>query len=235
MLYNVLRGDSMKSFSNILWGIVLVLLGLVFGLNAIGVTDINLFFDGWWTLIIIIPCFINLFHDDEKIGSLIGVCIGVFLLLGCQGIIDFSLIWKLIVPIVLVVIGLSMLFKNSVKDKIKKEIGSINKKSNNKEYSACFSGTDLDFSNEEFRGCDLNASFGGIKCDLRKSKIKKDAVINAFSVFGGITIFVPDDVNVKIVSSSIFGGVSGKGRDVSSDAKTVYINASCLFGGVEIK
>ena len=107
-----------------------------------------------------------------------------------------------------------MLFKNTVKDKIKKEIGSINKKSNNKEYSACFSGTDLDFSNEEFRGCDLNASFGGIKCDLRKSKIKKDAVINAFR---------------------IFGGVSGKGRDVSSDAKTVYINASCLFGGVEIK
>ncbi len=29
-------------------------------------------------------------------------------------------------------------------------------------------------------------------------------------MFGGIEIYVPDDVNVKIKSSSIFGGVSEK-------------------------
>ena len=45
----------MKKFRNILWGLVLIILGLIFGGNALGITDINLFFDGWWTLFIIVP------------------------------------------------------------------------------------------------------------------------------------------------------------------------------------
>ena len=40
----------MKDLSRILWGIVLVLLGIIWGLNATGVTNIDIFFDGWWTL-----------------------------------------------------------------------------------------------------------------------------------------------------------------------------------------
>ena len=53
----------MKKFGNLLWGLVLIGLGLIIGGNALGITNINVFFDGWWTLIIIIPCFIGLFKD----------------------------------------------------------------------------------------------------------------------------------------------------------------------------
>lgn len=81
----------------------------------------------------------------------------------------------------------------------------------------------------------MTAVFGGIKCNLSKSNIKKDVVINTLSVFGGITIIVPSDVNVKVVSTSIFGGVEKKERDFDSKNKTIYINATCLFGGVDIK
>ena len=41
----------MKKFRNIIWGIVLILVGLVIGGNALGITNIDLFFDGWWTLL----------------------------------------------------------------------------------------------------------------------------------------------------------------------------------------
>ena len=34
----------MKSISNTLWGIVLIVLGLILGLNATGLIDIDLFF-----------------------------------------------------------------------------------------------------------------------------------------------------------------------------------------------
>ena len=51
----------MKEMKNVLWGMVLIILGLILGGNALGIFDINLFFDGWWTLFIIVPCFINLF------------------------------------------------------------------------------------------------------------------------------------------------------------------------------
>ena len=34
----------MKKFGNILWGIVLIVLGLIIALNALGITSINIFF-----------------------------------------------------------------------------------------------------------------------------------------------------------------------------------------------
>ena len=49
----------MNNYSNVLWGFVLIIIGIVFGLNALDITDINIFFDGWWTLFIIVPCFID--------------------------------------------------------------------------------------------------------------------------------------------------------------------------------
>ena len=84
----------MKSFGNVLWGIVLIVVGLIIGGNALGITNINIFFDGWWTLFIIVPTFIGLFRENEKTGNLIGLLIGIALLLGCQNILDFDLIWK---------------------------------------------------------------------------------------------------------------------------------------------
>ena len=56
----------MKKAENILWGIVLIILGLIIGGNTLGITNINIFFDGWWTLFIIVPCFIGLFKDSDK-------------------------------------------------------------------------------------------------------------------------------------------------------------------------
>ena len=225
----------MKKMSNWLWGIFFILVGVIFAINALGVADINIFFDGWWTLFIIVPCFIGLFNDEDKKGSIIGLLIGVLLLLGCLDVIDFDLIWKLMVPIVLVIIGLSFIFKDAFNSKIKEEIKKLNK-SGNKEYSATFLGQDLDFSNEEFSGCTLNAVFGGVKCDLREAIIKEDALINASSIFGGITILVPNDVNVKIKSTAVFGGVSDERKKKTKDGQiTIYVEATTVFGGIEIK
>ena len=71
----------MKKFGNVLWGIVLIVIGLIIGGNALGITNINIFFDGWWTLFIIIHCFIGLFKANEKTGNLIGLLNGLPILL----------------------------------------------------------------------------------------------------------------------------------------------------------
>lgn len=226
----------MNNIKNILWGIVLVIIGVIIGLNTIGITDIDIFFDGWWTLFIIVPCFIGLFTNKDKTGNIIGLLVGVILLLGMQNIIDFNLIWKLLLPSIIVIIGLSLIFKNTFNNKINNEIKKLNNKNTkDNEYCATFSGQRIDFPNEEFKGATLNSVFGSITCDLRGAKIKEDVVINASSVFGGIDIIVPDDVNIKIKSNSIFGGVNNKKKNNTDKKYTIYVNASCLFGGVDIK
>lgn len=225
----------MNKISNLLWGLIFILVGVIFGLNALNITDINVFFDGWWTLFIIVPCFIGLFKDEDKSGHLIGLIIGLCLLLGCIDIVEFALIWKLMVPAVLVMIGLSFIFKDDLNSKVRKKIKKLNK-TETKEYCSCFSGQTIDFNNEEFMGCSVSAIFGGVKCDLRNAIIKDDVVINATSIFGGITIYVPVGVNVKISSTSIFGGVSDERKNKTKDSEhTIYVNTTSMFGGVEIK
>lgn len=227
----------MKKISNVLWGIVLIVIGVIFGLNALEITNINIFFDGWWTLFIIVPCFIDLFKDEDKTGNIIGLIIGVCLLLCCQGVLNFTLVFKLLVPTILVILGLSLLFKDTLKSKVKEEIQKLNNKNPNaNEYCATFGGQSLNFAKENFNGCRLDAVFGGVKCDLKEAVITHDVVVQASAIFGGITIYVPENVNVKIVSTPVFGGVSDERRIKTSDAEiTLYINATCIFGGVEIK
>ena len=108
------------------------------------------------------------------------------------------------------------------------------------EYCATFGENNASFDEEEFTGCNIDAIFGGVKLDLRNAKIKKDVVINATSIFGGTTIITPDDVNVKINSTPIFGGVEDERHKSKKEvnekkSKTIYINATCVFGGVSLK
>lgn len=226
----------MKQITKILWGFVLIFIGIILALNTLEITNINLFFDGWWTLFIIIPSLIGLFNDKDKTGNIIGIIIGVLLLLACQKLIDFELILKLMLPIILIMIGISFIFKDILNSSVKKQIKKLNNNQNEQHHCATFGGVDANYSNEEFKGCDLTAVFGGIKCDLTDAIIKEDVVINVTTIFGGIDIKVPENINVKVSSTPIFGGVDNKIKNKKEDnTKTIYINATCIFGGVDIK
>lgn len=227
----------MKKLSKILWGLALIAIGGIFALNAFGITDIEVFFDGWWTLFIIVPCFIGIFSEREKTGNIIGLLIGVFLLLCCQNVLGFDMLWKLAVPAIIVIIGLKLIFNAVFGDKAAKMIAESRQNGNDvKTGCATFSGQDMNFDGEKFDGAEISAIFGGVKCDLRNAIIEKDCAVTASAIFGGIDIYVPDNVNVKISSNSIFGGVSEKKhRPYMENAVTLYINATCIFGGAEIK
>lgn len=228
----------MKNFGNILWGIVLIAIGLIIGGNALGITNINIFFEGWWTLFIIIPCFIGLFKEREKTGNIIGLLVGIALLLCCQKVLSFDMVWKLALPVILIIIGISFIFKDTFDRNVSEKIKKLNENKNkDNDYCATFSSQNVNFDGEKFNGADLTAVFGGVKCDLKNAIIENDVVINASSIFGGTEIYIPDNVKVKIKSSSIFGGVDEKKKKAVTDneAHTIYINAVCIFGGVEIK
>lgn len=220
---------------NIILGVLLIIIGVIVGLNSLGITNIDLFFDGWWTLFIIVPCFIGLFNSKDKIGNLVGLLIGIVLLLGVQDIISFDIIAKLIIPFILIMLGLSLMFKDSINKEVVEKINSLNKVNKNTDYCSTFSSQKIKLNENDFKGLNSDAIFGALELDLSECKIKKDAIINANAVFGGIDIIVPKDVKVVTKSTSIFGGIDNKTNSKDVDKPVVYINASCVFGGVEIK
>lgn len=118
------------------------------------------------------------------------------------------------------------------------------------EYWSTFSDQDINYGGKTFRGCRVDAVFGGADLDLRNAKIENEAIIRASSIFGGIIVYVPEDIKVEIASTSIFGGASDKRKKakakdqaeaktakkkVNNAGKTLYIDATCVFGGVEIR
>lgn len=225
----------MKKINRIIWGIVLVAAGVTFALNALNITNIDVFFDGWWTLFIIVPCAAGLFTEREKTGNIIGLAVGVFLLLCCQDVLSFSMLWKLLVPAVIVIIGLKMVFTGIFGNKANEIIAKLKENGNDPKVGfAAFSGCNLNYDGEVFEGAELSAVFGGVKCDLRNAVIEKDCAIQVSAIFGGVDILVPDHINVKVSSNCIFGGISNK-TAVHREAPTIYISGTCMFGGVEIK
>ena len=217
----------MKKANTVIIGILFIIVGLIIGLNSFGITNINVFFDGWWTLFIIIPAINGIIADDEKLGSIIWLVVGVVLLLVCQDMISFDIVWKLMLPLILVFIGLSIIFGGKVKE------GTNNKE---REFCACFGGQTVKFDGQDFKGATVNGIFGGITLDLRNAKIKDGSVIEAAAIFGGVNILIPEDLKVEIKSTSIFGGVTDKTKaKEKKDKITLYVNGSAIFGGVEIK
>ena len=226
----------MKKYSNVLWGIVLVAAGILFALKALGLADFNIFFDGWWTLFIIVPCAIGLFTSHEKTGNIIGILIGVFLLLCCRDVLSFDILWKLMVPAIIIIIGLKLIIGGIFSNKANEVISDMKASgANPKTGCATFSSCNMNFDGEVFDGAELTATFGGVKCDLRNAIIEKDCAIKVSAIFGGIDIYVPDDVNIKVNSNSIFGGISNKKKSNKGAEVTIYIGGTCMFGGVDIK
>lgn len=225
----------MKKARGILWGIVLIAVGVIYGLQVLGVISGIVLFDGWWTLFIIVPCAIGLITDRDKTGSIIGICVGVILLLWRQDVIDTAMIWKLLVPAIVIIIGIRILITSIFSKKFADiPIAAANVK--NSSGTAIFSGSDLNYSGKVFGGTTLTAVFGGVKCDLRGAVIENDCRIDATAIFGGIDILVPDNINVVLNTAAFMGGAEDKtARRQIAGAKTLYINAVCVFGGIDVK
>ena len=140
-------------------------------------------------------------------------------------------VYRLMGPVVLVIIGLVMVLKNL----FHLNFGRV-KVPNEKrmEELIVFSGKKL-VVQKEFLGMDAEAVFGGLTVDLRGAEITQDVSVDALAVFGGVEIFLPENVTVKFSDMSLFGGCSNTRKKVSGDGPTVYVNATAMFGGVEVK
>ena len=223
--------------SRILWGIVLVAVGVLLGLNALDVLTFDLFFKGWWTLFIIVPSVIGLLTDKNKWGAFIGLLFGVFFLLCAWDILSFSLLWKLALPIVAVLVGLSLLFGKKGGKTIHQSPPQVPiSATDGSRCVAIFSGQEMHCDGKPFCGVDATAIFGGVDVFASTAIITTDCTVNATALFGGVDIFLPANVNVQVVSSGIFGDVENHRRFPAIEgAPTVTVRAAAVFGGVDIK
>lgn len=209
---------------NIFWGLLLIIVGVLFLGRNMEWWDFSLFFRGWWTLFLIIPSLIGLIKRESIGCSFLVLILGILMLLASQDIIEWSIIWKIFVPLIIIVVGLSIIFGN-------KRVRSV--RANAKEYVAVFSGID-EIIKEIKSDFKVTSVFGGVELDLRDVDLKNDLVIDCFCLFGGIDIRLPKDVKLEISGFPVFGGVENKYHSNKDSKVTVYVNQMTIFGGIDL-
>jgi predicted membrane protein len=102
---------------------------------------------------------------------------------------------------------------------------------------ALMGGTALVSASPGFRGGDLNAIMGGCELDLRKAQVEGDeAVVDVFTLWGGIDIRVPETWKVVGKVVPIMGAFEDKTRQPQAAAgPRLVVRGLVLMGAVEVK
>jgi predicted membrane protein len=105
-------------------------------------------------------------------------------------------------------------------------------------YRFVFSGMEQVILDPVFRGGNIEAIFGGMELDLRRTSLPEgDTFLHVKAIFGGVVIIAPDSWEIEIHPKPFAGGVEDsriKNGDRDKSRKLVII-AECAFGGIEIK
>lgn len=213
--------------------------------DAMGIEFVQI--NSAWSIILIAIGFVNLFS-----GSGILFNAGLMLLGGgilvrdngwLGGILEPVTVWQMIVAILLLIVGLSIIGsalgigKNRWKKHVNTHKGHVHRSSGSgTDGSAIFGEQNFDYSGQEFRGIDLNGIFGSVTLDLREAIILEDCTIEANSVFGSVEIITGSNANYEVAGTGIFGSVEDDTRrQIVEGLPTVRVNASSVFGSVEVR
>jgi predicted membrane protein len=143
-----------------------------------------------------------------------------------------------VAPFAMLYFGLEMLFYNISRDRdhwLSRAIPEV-EEGKRIHCAVSYGGDEYVYNGEHFHGATLDAAFGGICMDLRQAVIDEDEEIDTRTLFGGIVLYVPTNVNVVVRSRSFFGGVGNHtfNRE-NQNLPTLYIVASNMFGGVHVE
>lgn len=224
-----------KQWTRILLGLILVLAGVGYAGNALGFWHFGLFFDGWWTLFIIVPCLLSIVDHGFEAGNVIGLGIGLMLFISAQGLIGWHTMMRLLFPLILICIGVGLIFRPHRNPEVAHVVSTTNM-DGAPEITAIFGTETRRIVNDITGGASLTAVFGTLTIDLRDANIQRDIVVQATAVFGTVNLLLPEGTPVKIDGFSLFGGVSNHMPSPGTEGRpVVYVSGTSVFGSTEVK
>jgi predicted membrane protein len=218
-------------------GIVLVLIGL-----AILARSIDLFSPAvedvlfnWPMILIVLGVLFLLTKSSITTGWILLLIGAVFWV---PRVADFSIDFhEIFWPVLFIGIGIIILIRAFG------NVGSKRASGDDKDYVddiAIFGGNERKVTSKTFKGGKITSIFGGSKINLLDAQMAPgENVLDVFALFGGSTIIVPRNWEVKIEVASIFGGFEDKRhyekQGEASDDKILIIKGAAIFGGGELK
>jgi predicted membrane protein len=216
----------------LLMGLLIIIVGVVFTLDNLGIEEADRFIRYWPAGLIAIGL-LKLWQSrgGGAFAGLVFVTVGTWLLLDSLGMVRVHF-WELW-PLLLVLFGASMVWhglrggrRHQVASDANDTVSAL----------AVLSGVNRGNNSRAFKGGDLTAVMGGCEIDLRQAAIEGEAVFDVFAMWGGIEIRVPDDWTVVSRVMPVLGGFDDKTRpSQSAGAHRLVIRGFAIMGGIEVK
>lgn len=220
-------------------GGILVLIGIAFLLDHLGIISIGNPFR-FWPLLIVLVGLLNFISNRRPWGTLL-MFAGVILQLNELGYTHFG--WGQLWPMLLIALGF-FVFWGSLEWRNKPATSASNEGDprTTLNEAVVFGGLERRMTSQDFQGGDVTAIFGGVELDMTEANMQaKEATLAITAIFGGVEIRVPPNWQVAFRGAPIFGGIEDKTRTArvndssNPDPKVLVITGAVIFGGLEIK
>lgn len=232
------RNDSFAIDNRLLIGVVLILAGLFLLLRNTGIFPHfieNVIFS-WQMLLVVIGLVITLSSSGGKTSGIIVMAVGGFFLIPLifRETFDVNMFW----PSIFIIVGAIFIF--SKRKSWNSVAGTVQSTDDFIDLVHIFGGGDRQIHSENFRGGKITAIFGGSEIDLTQARLAPGvSVLDIACVFGGTTIIVPEEWNVKLEVTPVLGGFGDERKfhanRVIDMSRQLIIKGAVVFGGGELK
>ncbi|MFN3872284.1 MAG: LiaF transmembrane domain-containing protein [Ignavibacterium sp.] len=229
--------DINNKFDRRMWlGGAFIVLGFLFFLNSMDIIDFSIsrIIFSWPFFFLVIGVFITLNTNKKLLGGILSGLGAIFLIPRIFPDVDYN--GTIVFAILFIALGLYIILNKKETEKIKFD----QERKDILEDVSIFGGGSKFITSENFKGGNITAVFGGSEINLKGCKLAEGTnVIDVLCVFGGTTLIVPQDWNIILNVTPIFGGFSNKlikdPNAIPDTSKTLIIKGLVVFGGGEIK
>ncbi|HOK37836.1 MAG TPA: DUF5668 domain-containing protein [Bacteroidales bacterium] len=242
--------EKSKVTRNVLVAIFFLSAGVILLLRNFGIIsyDIIKYIFSWQSLLIAFGLLVlsNGFRKKWFKGFILISIGAIFLIDEIYGLKygTANLFW----PIILIFIGILIVVKiftrssNIDKKNTSKYSPLIDELFSSNDYiniSRVFSGVNTIITSQNFKGGKVSFVFGGGELDFRGAALSEGInILKVECVFGGVKIILPENWDVSLETSGVFGGFSDERRYIKlSNVETkgkLIIKGEAVFGGGEI-
>jgi len=219
-------------------GAILIIVGALIFMKNFHLSFFHIDIFSWPFILLIIGIIVLVNHKDSFFGLFL-------VIIGGAGIasqyfhISFRYIFREYWPFLLIILGIYLVLKQGVRNTSNK-----NEFVDSEEYYldifSIFGEKTKKIKTNNFLGGKTTSLFGELKVDLKDSRLTHGTKeLDTLTLFGATKIYLPNDWNVIIKATTIFGGFEDhRGRSEQSEnteTKILIIKGLVLFGGGEIR
>jgi predicted membrane protein len=223
-----------RSLSRLILGVGVITVGVLFMLDNLGLMDAGDVLQYWPVILIAIGLakFGSALTAAGRLSAAIWMVAGGLLLFNTFHLLSFDP-WDLW-PLLIVFFGITMVMKATRGGRGSR--GNLDPGDALNAF-AVMAGVERKFTTQSFVGGDATAIMGGCEIDLRQASIgEHEAIIDVFTMWGGIEIRVPPDWTIKNEAFAFMGAVEDSRKEMSPDpGKQLVLKGFAIMGGIEVK